>query len=246
MAKGPQITDEVKALIYKLHEKHPKWTNTMIRNEVLGIVHEKDKSLPREWPSKYSIDRIMPEIRDQVRQNKLKPDPVDEPWSMTTMGEYYIPPETLPTVLALWGWMRETLDYHLTIREAQWAARLHVVADKIPIDEFSIYCRAYSATEMIYERIGAARKPWPHLDLTMLKYIFGTEMTPEHEAKILGKDQKVADELIFTLSEKEAKHAILSQIAGRQLGTNLEIFSMQETPTKAKYRRQKRDKGDTK
>jgi hypothetical protein len=123
--------------------------------------------------------------------------------------------------LALWGWMRETLDYDLSIREAQWAARLNAAADKVPIGEFSIYCRAHATTEMIYERIGASRQPWPHLDLTMLKHIFGTKMTPEQEKKILGKDKEVPDELIITIAETEVASAKQST---EQRGVIFEIY----------------------
>jgi hypothetical protein len=224
MAKGPEITDEVKALASKLHEEHPKWTNSMIRNELLSIMHQRKPSLPKNWPSKYSIDRIMPEIREQVRQSRLSPNPVDGPWSTTTMGEYYIPPEALPTVLALWGWMRETLDYHLTIREAQWAARLNAAADKVPIGEFSLYCRAHATTEMIYERIGASREPWPHLDLIMLRRIFGTKMTREHEEKILGKDKEAADKLLITMAETEVTSAVQHADLVEQVGAIFGIY----------------------
>lgn len=126
MAKGPEITDEVRMLIARLHKEHPKWTNSMIRNEVLDIVHKKDPSLPRDWPSKFSIDRIMPDIRERARLSKLNPDPLDQPWTIQSMSksEYHIPPEALPSVLEAWAFFQDG-DRTLTIREAQWVACLY-------------------------------------------------------------------------------------------------------------------------
>ena len=59
MAKGPEITDDIRMLVTKLHKEHPKWTNEMIRNEVMSISHKRDPSLPKGWPSKFAIDRII-------------------------------------------------------------------------------------------------------------------------------------------------------------------------------------------
>jgi hypothetical protein len=127
MAKGPEITDEVRILTARLHKEHPKWTNKMIRNEVLGIVHKRDPSLPKDWPSKFSIDRIMPGIRDRLRKSKLEPNPLDRPWTIQTIcnAEYHITPEALPSVLHIWFHQWEDQRLLLTIREAQWAARLY-------------------------------------------------------------------------------------------------------------------------
>lgn len=178
MAKGPEITDEVKALASKLHEEHPKWTNSMIRNEVLGIVHQKKPSLPKDWPSKFAIDRIMPDIREKLRLSKLTPNPIDEPWSTATMAEYQISPEALPTVLALWAWMLENLHVKLTIRQAQWAARLYTVAEKMHVYTFSMLCRSHAITEMIYERIGAHRGPFHGADWYMFCSMTGQDIDP--------------------------------------------------------------------
>ena len=126
MAKGPEITDEVRMLAAKLHKEHPKWTNEEIRNWVLHTVHKENPSLPEGWPSKYSIDRIMPGIRERVRRSELEPDPLDKPWTIQSMSrsEYYIPPEALPSVLQVWYFYKD-YDRTLTIREAQWVARLY-------------------------------------------------------------------------------------------------------------------------
>ena len=201
MAKGPEITDELKAFIYKVHEQHPTWTNQEIRNWVLARVHENKPSLPKEWPSKYVIDRIMPEIREQVKQSKLNPNPIDKPWSTTTMAQYPIPPEALPTVLDVWAWTRANLHRTLSIREVQWAARFYALG--MPVPELFLFCRTYANTEMIYERTGAALKPWPNFDAVLFLSVTKQEVTPDQLDKILTKDE---------LEEEMEVHVRLSEV----------------------------------
>jgi len=128
MARGPEITDEVKMLIARLHKEHPKWTNIMIRNEVLSIVHKRDSSLPKGWPSKFAVDRIMPGIRKHAKHNERERNPIDQPWTIQSMSnsQYYIPSEALPSVLRVWFHAKEQ-GYDLSIRHAQWVGRLYAV-----------------------------------------------------------------------------------------------------------------------
>jgi len=127
MARGPEITNEVRMLITKLHKEHTKWTNKKIRNEASDTLRRDDPSLPKSWPSKYTIDRIMPGIRERVRKSKLEPNPLDKPWTIQTVSnpEYRIPPDALPSVLQVWFLLWHDWNRILTIREAQWAARLY-------------------------------------------------------------------------------------------------------------------------
>ena len=126
MAKGPAISDEVKMLMAKLHDDHPKWTNTMIRNEVLSRVHKRNPSLPKGWPSKFAIDRIMPGIRERAKRSQAKPNPIDQPWTVQSTGnsKYHIPPEALPSVLRAWLLAKKD-GIDLSIRDARWAGRLY-------------------------------------------------------------------------------------------------------------------------
>lgn len=132
MAKGPQITDEVKTLIAKLHKEHPKWTNTVIRNEVSSIVCQRDSSLPKGWPSKFAIDRIMPGIRERAKRSKSAQNPIDQPWTVQSMGnsKYEIPPEALPSVLQVWFFAKQ-MGNNLSIREVRWVSRLHTAITDI-------------------------------------------------------------------------------------------------------------------
>ena len=221
MAKGPEITDELKAFIYKVHEQHPAWTNQEIRNWVLAKVHENKPSLPKEWPSKYVIDRIMPKIREQVKQSKLNPNPIDGPWSTTTLAQYPIPPEALPHVLDVWAWTRINLHRNLTIREIQWAARLYALGMPDPV--LSFHCRTYAATEKIYEQTGAALEPWPAFDADLFVCATKQEITPDQLDKILTKDE---------LEEKMEVRLSLSEVEwpkGAQKGERREKEAKNET-----------------
>lgn len=132
MAKNPEITDEIKVLIAKLHARHPKWTNKEIRNWVVKAVHDEDPSLPKGWPSRFAIDRIMPGIRDLAKRGGFKPNPIDRPWTIQSMGidKYRIPPEALPAVLQVW-FLAKQKRRTFTIRDAQWAGRLYAAVTDI-------------------------------------------------------------------------------------------------------------------
>jgi len=145
MAKGPKITDEVKMLVARLHDEHPKWTNKMIRNEVSDIVHKKDPLLPKGWPSKFAIDRIMPDLRERARRRKFEPNPIDQPWTVQSMSnsKYHIRPQALPSVLQVWFHVKQE-GRHLSIREAQWVGRLYTA-----ITDVETLCKeSYMASAM--------------------------------------------------------------------------------------------------
>lgn len=132
MAKGPAISDEVKMLIARLHDRHPKWTNKRIRNEVSSIAHERNPSLPKGWPSKFAIDRIMPGIRERAKRSKSEQNPLDQPWTVQSMGnsEYQIPPEALPSVLQVWFDAKQN-GTQFSIRWARWVGRLYAAIKRI-------------------------------------------------------------------------------------------------------------------
>ena len=199
MAKGPIVTPRVEALIASVYQKHPKWKAPMVRNEVEGILHKRNPHLPIGWPSLSTVQKILATIRKSMREMPL--DPRDKPWSTTSMADYPISPEALPLILHLWVWTRENLDIEFTIREAQWAARLYAAASKMPVNVFSIICRAHATTEMIYERIGASRKAWHSLDLLMFGLMTGQKITSERIEKMGLEEEE--EELYLALTEEE-------------------------------------------
>jgi hypothetical protein len=130
MAKGPQITDEVRILAAKLCKEHPRWKNKEIRNWIVASVHKADPSLPKGWPSKYAIDRILPDIREELRKQKVNPNPLDRPWSLDDLRDNPMPPEVLPKVFKLWGLGKE-VHKELTNREVKWVVQLSAMTDDL-------------------------------------------------------------------------------------------------------------------
>jgi len=135
MIKGPDITDEIKVLVSKLHESHPKWTNKKIRLEVQKIKHREDETLAEKypkWPSTFSIDRIMADVKKRKRLRQLTRDLRDNPWTIQSLAKYPIPRDALPSVLEAW-FLVQSLKPDIkqipsvTIRQSQWVARLYTV-----------------------------------------------------------------------------------------------------------------------
>ena len=202
MAKGPEITDKVRMLIANLHKEHPKWTNKMIRNEVSSIMRQGNPSLPKGWPSKYSIDRIMPGVRERVRLSKLNPDPRDTPWTITNMAKYPIPPEALPSVLRVWVWAKDNKNYSLTIREAQWVARLYAAIE----DTEALFAHSHgeSYEEKNCEEAGIEDMGDPITNLWVFSTMTGQIITEEDRAEVwkLWEQSKYGMKRIYFLNPK--------------------------------------------
>ena len=157
MPLGPLISDEVRMLAAKLHQEHPKWTNAMIRNEIRAILHKNDESLPpdkrypKDWPSKYAIDRIMPDIRERAKRSKFERNPIDQPWTIQSLVKYPLPAEALPSVLKVWLYAKSAVRT-FTIRDARWAGRLYTVITDI--EDLFGYSFHASVAELWAERAG--------------------------------------------------------------------------------------------
>lgn len=227
MAKGPEITDEVRMLIASLHKEHPKWTNSMIRNEVSSIMRQRAPSLPKGWPSKFSIDRLMPGIRERVKHSELEPNPLDKPWTIQSMSksEYRIPPEALPSVLEVWYWAHDE-NHALTIREAQWAARLYATFRDIK----SLYWHAIEMAHVIKRTEDAgvdyAESPNQTPNLDMYSEMTGHMITREDRKTILGW----SEEFLRQMDEDEPIHVKILEDLKRELDQEREAIN-------AKHRR---------
>ena len=200
MAKGPEITDGLRMLISKLHDKHPKWTNKKIRLEVQKIMHRRDKTLAKKWPnwpSIHSIDRIMADIRKLEELRKLNPDSRDKPWTIQSMAnpKYAIPPEALPAVLRAW-YLLQDRGYALTIRDAQWVARLYAAIQNT--ENLCAYSGMVVGVEKRAEDAGIEdfRGPQAH-NLYLFSTMTGHKITLKEQKRLLGW----SDELWDTMRE---------------------------------------------
>lgn len=162
MAKGPLVTDEIKALIASVYQKHPKWKAPVVRNEVSYILREKNPKLPPGWPSLSTVQKVLAIVREPHL------DLLDKPWSLATMDNpdnYPISPEALPAVLEVWKsrleeWKSRTGQWEsrieqevsFTIREAKWVARLSALF-KDDLQRLSKLASQYARLELIYQLI---------------------------------------------------------------------------------------------
>lgn len=111
--RGPRISPEVQRLIREQALLSTK-KRTELAEELETMIEAKG------WPSPTieTMEKIISKIRNQR-------DSQDAPWSVTTLAEYEIPPEALPTVLEVW---QKTQEWNwikpLSIREAKWVSRL--------------------------------------------------------------------------------------------------------------------------
>lgn len=127
MAKNPLITDDVKRVIAKIYLEHPDWRAKEIRDGVLARLHEQNPRSKLGWPG---LSAVQKELTKQRKTNKARPhesNSLDEPWSLTTIKEYPIPPEALPLVLAVAHHKAFSPKQKLTIREAKWIGRLYAL-----------------------------------------------------------------------------------------------------------------------
>jgi len=165
MAKGPIVTPQVEAFIASIYEKHEKWKAPEVHNEVSFLLHQRNPKLPPGWPSLSTVQKVLATVR---KQKTLRPE--DRPWSMGTLNEYPIAPDTIPIVLDVWKFREEQIyrfkfdgievpDHdrnHLTIRQAKWVNRLsHLempgVMDNGNIGDLSWIASIYADNERISE-----------------------------------------------------------------------------------------------
>lgn len=198
MAKGPYLTDRIKSLIAGIYNGDPQIKPTKARTLLLKSMREEglNETFGSDFPSVSAVSKVLKELRemDEARPPHLKK--LDRPWSITTLSEYPVSPEALPTVLE--GWMAaQAKEEPLTIREAQWISHIYPVAkacaermkNKDMLMPF-LQCIAHICAAQ--ERIEELIKTGPHsaLDLTIYEFMTGLVPTPELVNRILPDEGK--------------------------------------------------------
>jgi len=132
MPRGKNLTYKVRTLIIDTHEKHPEWKAPKVLSKVWQKLKKEDPTIPPTWPSLSAVQKVLREYHPQD-------DERDKAWSIAAMGRHGIPSEALPVILRVWGhFERESAWYErqdreewltkvMTIRVAQWIARLYYV-----------------------------------------------------------------------------------------------------------------------
>lgn len=134
MAKGPKITGEIEIIITQVYLRNPGWRAKEIQGEVNRQLHERNPNVNPDWPGLSAVQKLLAKIRKQRKESP--PNPEDSQWGITTLPQYEIHPELLPTVLRVWVEIHEKKwpQKLFTIREAKWIARLsHVFKDDLEL-----------------------------------------------------------------------------------------------------------------
>jgi len=179
MARGRIITPEVEALIRRVHLNNPKMKANEVRNLVKSELRTKENysalwPIPKEWPSLSKVQKVLAKVIREEKELSEEEKKQEEPWDMSTLGEYPIPPEAVPLVLDV----SMQLQQPLTIREAKWIGRLYrliamVVAqqgiDKVSIDYVAGIAMFYATTERL-NALKSQRVP-PTMDKILWEFL---------------------------------------------------------------------------
>jgi len=124
--RGPNVPRSVDNIIAEVYVQDRQQTAKEVMDEAHKRLKEKDMQRRPGWPGLSYIQKVLTEYRQP--DSELSPDPEDRPWSRVYLADYPIPPETLPVVLKVWAHaLRKDKNKPLTIREAQWVARLYYI-----------------------------------------------------------------------------------------------------------------------
>lgn len=186
MARGPRLTTRVLECIAEVYTEHRDWQARQVHLEV-------NKRLGQRGPGLSAVQKQLAKIR---RQDKLEPDPQDQPWSMATLGDHPIPPEALPAVLRVFR-LQNDYGFDFTIRHAKWVARLSGILPDTRL--LSTHAMRYAVGEEVARLMN---RPYDstYPDEILLKYIetgeydYGPPLSPqEFVMKIRKKVQENYD-----------------------------------------------------
>jgi hypothetical protein len=161
------LTPSIKVLIeqkLRLERRKPPEEQAPIRLLAYEIQKELKGSKNRNIPKLSTLEKY-------ISLSRSNPSPLDEPWEIFSLKDYPIPPEALPTILDMWVWMLHNLDIQITIREAQWVARLSGVYEHIPQAMFSYFVNVYATSELIAERDADIQSIGQFIDSVVWSYV---------------------------------------------------------------------------
>ena len=125
-ARGPNISSDVRHLIIgqAIHD-----SKNMPRRALAVRLQELIEEMGEVSPTEETLIRMASEAR-----NKQASD-LDQPWDIGACAQYNIPPDIIPVLIKLQTLKasgdKESLPGEITIREAQWVARLYPVAEPV-------------------------------------------------------------------------------------------------------------------
>ncbi len=124
--RGPKISREVRRLIIgqAIHD-----SKNMPRRALAVRLQDLIEKMGEISPTEDTLARMISEARNQQLSE------LDQPWSIGACAEYNIPPSIIPTLIKLQKSKAANDEKgspgQITIREAQWVARLYPVAQPL-------------------------------------------------------------------------------------------------------------------
>ncbi len=118
--RGPKISNEVRRLIIgqAIHD-----SKNMPRRALAVRLQDLIEKMGEISPTEDTLAKLISEARNQ------QPSELDLPWSIGACAQYNIPPDIIPIIISLQKQKasgdEEGLLRQITIREAQWVARLY-------------------------------------------------------------------------------------------------------------------------
>lgn len=138
-------------------------------------------------------------IEKELGKLPKKLETIDHPWDVSSLTEFPIPAEALPAVLGLWVAKRENTGRDLTIREAQWVARLYSVVKDMR--RLAVFSCLYAENERLSEASDAPLARDKSLDLALFEAMTGQKIdSKERVTRILGHpeiDGELMDRMFF-------------------------------------------------
>ena len=131
--RGPNISNEVRRLVIgqAIHD-----SKNMPRRALAVRLQDLIEKMGEISPTEETLMRMISEARNQ------QPSELDQPWSIGACAQYNIPPAIIPVLIRIQE-LKASGDIVgllrvVTIREAQWVARLFPVAEPVINKTFSV------------------------------------------------------------------------------------------------------------
>jgi len=184
MAKGPYLTDRIRQMIAEIYHAEPQVKSGKAREKLLQRMKAEglNETFGSNYPSRSTLSVELKSLREKNEARPPESKGLDQPWTIGSLSKYPIPPEALPIVMAIYrkapttsreitpegevAYVMLENSRALTIREAQWIARLYKVIDDP--DLLWDWAWLYAQDEWVAEVTG---KPFffPEFDLELME-----------------------------------------------------------------------------
>ncbi|MFC1947956.1 hypothetical protein ACFLXY_08570 [Chloroflexota bacterium] len=198
MGRPEKLTDEMKDYLVRLKIDNPHLSaqelTVLLKEYLIEQMSNVVPNMSRDDVEQLVIDEQLSEsaiikFNTEVNSRLETKSELDQPWSVSSLAKYPIPPEALPYVLEAWVIWREAsteaVDMTPTIREAQWIGRLYCVTKNTSIEYLMEMTNYYVGAEKIAELRDIPYYSDPRIDLDFYLKTTNQEISIEQERKIL-------------------------------------------------------------